>query len=158
MTESELKIIIAFIFKRSGKEEMTFSELYLPISMDLQWFNPNQAKELINNAIKQNLLVEKDSKLKPTFVYKEVNVPIGFAPSQNALTEEISEEEIKEEAPNILKQIVESIVKKTGKSEEEINQKIKHIAEKKNITAEVSAILLGKEYEIPLDDFLELII
>ena len=48
MTDSEMRIIIAFLFKRSGKEEMSPSELYLPLSMDLQWFTPNQAKEFVD--------------------------------------------------------------------------------------------------------------
>jgi hypothetical protein len=155
MIDSELKIIIAFLFKRSGKEEMPISELYLPISMDLQWFNPKQAKDLINLAKKQKLLIEKDSFLKPSFNYKEINVPIGFHPSQDVLKEEIIEEEIEKKEIDVLIDIVKIIIKKTGNSKQEVIEKINKIADEKNITNEIAALLLCKEHNIDVEDFID---
>ena len=53
---SEWEIIIAFLFKRSGREELSFSDLYLTLSIDLNWFTPEDAKAFVNMAIKQKLL------------------------------------------------------------------------------------------------------
>lgn len=155
MKDSELKIIIAFLFNRSGKEEISPSELYLPLSMELKWFNPNQAKELIYSAIKANLLIEKGSGLKPTFNYKEINVPIGFHPSEDVLKEEQIEEKIEEKERDILKKIIEKIVIKTNISEQDLVEKINKIAEKKNIAKELAALMLSKEHNINVDDFLD---
>ena len=56
--DSEWKIIIAFLFKRSGKEKLSLSEFYLSLSMDLKWFSPQQAKAFVNHAVEQKLLTE----------------------------------------------------------------------------------------------------
>ena len=53
---SESEIIIAFLFKRSGKAKLSFSDLYLTLSMDLNWFTPDDAKSFLNLTLKQNLL------------------------------------------------------------------------------------------------------
>ena len=41
---NDYKIIIAFVYTRAGKKEMSFSEFYLSLSMDLKWFTLNNAK------------------------------------------------------------------------------------------------------------------
>ena len=45
---SELEIVITFVYNRSGKSELSFSDLYLTLSMELNWFTPDDAKEFIN--------------------------------------------------------------------------------------------------------------
>ena len=82
--DSEVKIIIAFLFKRSGKEELSLSELYLPLSMGFQWFTPKQAKDFVNHAVQQKLLSKKGDVLKPNFEYKKIVVPLGFRPSKES--------------------------------------------------------------------------
>ena len=83
MTDAEIRIIIAFLFKRSGKEELSLSELYLPLSMDMKWFSPKQAREIMNSALKQKLLTKKGELVKPNFDYKNVVVPVGFIHRNN---------------------------------------------------------------------------
>ena len=46
--DSEKEIIISFLFKRSGKESLKFSDLYLALSMELNWFTPDDAKSFIS--------------------------------------------------------------------------------------------------------------
>ena len=50
---SEVKIIIAFLFHRSGKTELTSSEIYLTLSMDLNWFSLSKAKDFVNFALNE---------------------------------------------------------------------------------------------------------
>jgi len=148
---SESEIIIAFIFKRSGKNELGFSEFYLSLSMDLNWFTPKQAKEFINIALKQKLLIKKDDLIKPNFDYNKTSVPVGFYPSKQVFEEKEVKKHVKEE--NVLKKIVRRIVEKTGLKDQEIIYKIHEIEKEKNITPEVAALLVGKEHNVSLDDF-----
>ena len=157
MTDSELKIIISFLFKRSGKEEMTASELYLPLSIDLQWFTPKEAKELINSAIQQKMLIKKGSLVKPAFDYKKVVVPIGFHPSERSFKEEYEEEPLKKEEIDVLRVIVNRIVTKSGNNEKNVVEKINKIVKEKNIVLEVAALTIGKEYDLKFEDFFEII-
>ncbi len=145
---SELETILAFLFKRSGKEELTPSDLYLPLSMDLQWFSPNQAKTFVNMALQQKLLIKKEGKLSPSFDYEKIVVPVGFRPSKKP----IEEKEIKEEKLDVVKTIMARIVEKTGQDEQSVIKKIKDIEKGKNVSLEVAALLVSKEYDVNVDD------
>jgi len=148
---SETEIIISFLFKRSGKEELSFSELYLTLSMDLNWFNPDSAKDFINNAVKNKILEKKKNTLSPNFDFKKVEVPLGFLPSKNVLSEQI--EEKKEESA--YDELFAFIIKEKKLDKEKIIQRITDLSNEKNITKEVAILLLGKELDISLDSFFE---
>lgn len=151
--DSEAEIVIAFLFKRSGKEELSLSEFYLSLSMDLKWFSPKQTKAFVSHAVEQKLLIKKGDLVKPNFGYKKVVVPIGFHPSKQLFEEK--EVERHEEERDVVKAIVERIVEKTGLEAQNVIEKIKDIEKEKNITSEVAALLVGKEYDIILDDCFE---
>ena len=93
---SDAEIVIAFLYKRSGKEELSFSELYLNLSMELNWFTPDEAKDFVNLTIKQGLLIKKGEIIKPNFDFNKIVVPVGFTPSKN-IFEKKEVEEIKDE-------------------------------------------------------------
>lgn len=149
---SESEIIIAFIFNRSGKNKMSFSEFYLSLSMDLKWFTPNQAKEFVNRALKQDFLKKEKDLLKPVFDYKKTVVPIGFYPSKKDF-EQKKEEQIIEE--DFIKVIIKRIAEKTLLDDEKIMDEINEIKKEKNVTLEVATLILGKKYNVVLEDFLK---
>ena len=149
---SEEESIIAFVFKRSGLSEISFSKFYLILSMDLNWFAPEEAKAFTNNAVKNKLLTKKDDLLKPTFVLEEIKVPVGFYPSKELFKEERQTKEITK-TRDVLQDIIEEIVKKTKLDVETVNEKINQIVKEKNLSPEVVALLVGKEYNLDLDNF-----
>ena len=63
--DAEAKIIIAFLYNRSGKTALKESELYLPLAMELGWFTTKEAHEFVTDAINQELLVKKEGLLHP---------------------------------------------------------------------------------------------
>jgi len=148
MVDSEVQIILSFLFKRSGKEELSASELYLPLSMDLKWFTPNQAKAFVNMALQQKLLDKKDSKLAPCFDYKKVVVPVGFSPTKQTVLE-------KETKPDAMKTIIDRITVKSGLEEVKVTEKINRTAEEKNISDGTAALLVAKEYGVDFEDCFE---
>lgn len=149
---SETEIIIAFLFKRSGKSRISFSETYLTLSMDLNWFTPEDAKVFINGALKQKLLTKKGELIEPNFDYDKLTVPVGFTPSKRVFEEKEIEKHVVE-PENILNKIVRQIVEKTKQNNEEILKKIKEVEKEKNITSEVAALLVGKEHGVYLEEF-----
>lgn len=150
---SETEIIIAFIFKRSGKTELDFSEFYLSLSMDLNWFPPKQAKEFINMALKHKLLIKKDDQVKPTFDYNKISIPVGFYPSKQVFEEKEVKKSVKEE--DVLKEIIRRIVEKTDLNTQAVIKKLQEIEKEKNITSEVAALLVGKDYDVVLKDYFD---
>jgi len=148
---NDAEITIAFIFKRSGKKELSKSEFYLPLSMELKWFSPQEAKDFVKSAIKQKLIIEKNELLKPSFNIDEIKIPIGFQPSKQII--ELKEIPITEEKKDILADIVKKICEKTKFDEKIIFENIKKIENEKNITPEVAALLIGIEHNIELTDY-----
>ncbi|MDH7506627.1 MAG: DUF2240 family protein [Candidatus Thermoplasmatota archaeon] len=150
---SENEIILAFLFKRSGKDKMSFSELYLNLSIDLKWFSPEEAKKFLNNAIKDNLLIKENDQISPSFDVNNIKIPIGFTPSKKVFTEKKNKETTME--LNVLKKIVNRICEKTNLKESQVFDKINNISKEKNIIEEIAALLVLKEHNIELDDFLK---
>lgn len=149
--ESDAEITIAFIFKRSGKQKLKLSEFYLPLSMQLNWFSPQEAKDFVKIAIKQKLLKEKEETIEPAFDVNQVKIPVGFRPTKQVF--EIKEKVVEEK--DLRTKIIEELNKKTNLDEKTIIGKIKQIEQEKNITFEVAALLFGKECDIVLEEFYE---
>ncbi|MCK4901992.1 MAG: DUF2240 family protein [Thermoplasmatales archaeon] len=151
---SEAEIIIAFLFKRSGKAKLSFSELYLTLSMDLNWFTPDDAKSFLNLTLKQKLLEKKGEIVQPAFDYERINVPIGFIPSKQVFEERVVAKPTVEKA-TVLEKIIKELVEKTKLDQLQVTEKINKLAEEKTITKEVAALLVGKEYAVSLEVFFE---
>jgi hypothetical protein len=154
---NELQIIIAFIFRRSGKSILSASDIYFPLSMKLHWFTIQESKNLIKIAIDKNLLKKEGEILRPNFDYINLKIPIGFSPSKEILTQEskIKSIEIEDEQPDLIKRILEKILVKSGKKNEEILKNIENVSREKNIFLEVAALLECKEYDIDFNEFLK---
>lgn len=149
---SESEIIIAFLFKRSGKTALSFSDLYLTISMDLNWFTPDDAKSFLNLMLKQNLLEKKGDVIKPTFEYNDITVPIGFIPSKQIFEEKTVVKDALEKE-ELIDRIINQLVEKTKLDKIRVAEKVNKLAEEKNITKEVAALLIGKENNVSLIEF-----
>ena len=149
---SDAEIIIAFLFKRSGKDGLSFSDIYLNLSMELNWFTPDEAKAFVNMAINEKLLIKKESLIKPNFDINKIVVPIGFIPSKTVFEEKeikIINEEV------LLGKIIQKIAEKTKLDEKHINDCINNIAKGRNLTKEVAALIFSKEQDIVFEEFYE---
>jgi hypothetical protein len=147
----EEEIIIAFLFKHSGKKELSFSDLYLTLSMELNWFTPEDAKKFLNQAIKNHLLNKKEEQVTPTYDYDKIDIPVGFQPTQKVFQEKKIEKP-KEKKEKVLNQIIKELVQKSKLDEKKIMKKIKEVEKFRNLTVEVAALLVGKEYNIVFDE------
>ncbi len=148
---SQAEKILAFVFKRSGKTELTFSDIYLTLSMDLHWFKPDEAKEFVNRAIGEKLLTKKNSQIRPSFDISKIDIPLDFSPKGKLFEEKVR---IENKKTSILDQIINKVEKETNEDKKLIYDKIKKIEKEKNLTALVSAVLVGKEFEIELVEFI----
>ena len=150
--DDEGKIILAFLFNRSGKTALTESEMYLPLSMELGWFSTKEAQVFVNQAIQQELLVKKDGVLQPSFAVGQVAIPVGFTPSKKFITNE-KQEEKKEE--DVVHHLAAFVSEKTGRDEKKILNEIKQIEKEKHIVPAVAALLVAKRYDCELAEFFD---
>jgi len=147
--ESEAKIIIAFLFNRSGKTELKDSELYLPLSMELGWLSAKESQDFIKYAIKQELLIKKDGLLQTNFPFENVIIPLGFTPSKKFFAEK--KDEFKED--DIIDGIALKISTLTNHSQKEILEEIKQEEKEKNLFSEVAALYVARKYSIDITDW-----
>lgn len=152
--KSEAQIVISFIFNRTGKERLSFSEMYLTMSMNLNWCNPKQAKDFIKKSIEKRLLIEEKGHLKPTFNLKEVEIPVGFKPSEGFFkTSDL--EPIKKEENKEKHDLIKIIAEKTDNTLEEINKIIEKNSNEKNIYFEIAALIYAREINIDISEYAE---
>jgi hypothetical protein len=150
---SEAEIIIAFLFKRSGKNELKEAEIYLPLSIDLGWFSNRKSHDFLTHALTQKLLIKKDGLLTPNFDIEKINIPLGFYPSKKTFAKE---EKIEEEY-NVIEIIVNRIAEKNNQEYKKIIGEIEKISSEKNVLLEIAALLYAKECDIDIEDIFEFV-
>lgn len=144
--DSEAKIIIAFLFNRSGKKELRDAELYLPLSMELAWFSTKESQEFVKSVIEQGLLTKKDGMLIPTFALDDIKIPVGFIPSKRSFHEKQDEHN----AQSSIDQLLLFISSKTNKKKDVIQEEISRESQEKNILFEVAALFVARKYDLDI--------
>lgn len=147
--DAEAKIILAFLFNRSGKTRLTEAELYLPLSMELGWFSTKESHQFVTYAMKKELVVKKDGVLVPNFPLDTIKIPVGFTPSKKTFIETTDEQ--KEEG--IIEEIVSQIYAQTHQDKTEIHDEIKKEGKEKNLLAEVAALYTARKHRVDISDW-----
>jgi hypothetical protein len=140
---TEDQIILSFIYKRSGKNTLKESEIYLPLSMNLKWFSLEEAKAFVHHNINQKNLIKKEGMLLPAFGIENISIPSGFRPTKNFGYKNTIKNK---EKPQALNEIIDIIAKKTSKTNQEISEEIQKIKKDKKIITEVAAFYIANTY------------
>lgn len=78
---------VAAPFRQRGTDRIPESEFVVALSLDRDWFSPDQAKRLIDVATGEGLLDREGEGLVATFDAADVEVPEGFVPDEAVLRE-----------------------------------------------------------------------
>lgn len=82
-----LRTAIAAPFREEGSREMGESAFVVALSLDRDWFSPDQAKRLVDVAASEGLLQRTDGQLTAQFDPQETTVPEDFQPDESILQE-----------------------------------------------------------------------
>jgi len=80
-----LRRAIAVPFRTKGRESLPESEFVVALSLDRDWFSPDQAKRLVDVATTEGLLERDDDAVAPGFDPSAVSIPEGFTPDESIL-------------------------------------------------------------------------
>jgi hypothetical protein len=80
-------VAVAAPFRQRGTDRIPESEFVVALSLDRDWFSPDQAKRLIDVATGEGLLDREGEGLVATFDAADVEVPEGFVPDEAVLRE-----------------------------------------------------------------------
>ncbi|MES3516698.1 MAG: DUF2240 family protein [Natronomonas sp.] len=127
-----LRTAVAAPFRRDGVEEMTQSSFVVALSLDRDWFSPDQAKRLVDVAVSEGLLDRTDGALRVRFDPGSVAVPEGFEPEESILQQRSTFE-------RILAAVVEA-----GGTKQEAVAEINRLQTELGVTIEAAAVVYAR--------------
>ena len=143
---SDLTYTVSMPFKRKGKDALKDTEFVLALSIDLKWFNPEQAKIVLSDAEKSGLLKREGELVRPAFDLSRIEIPSGFKPEPVSISKK-----------SIFDRIIDRIITGTGIEKRKviamINKKQEELS--KQVVIEVSAILVAIENGVMVDDLID---
>jgi hypothetical protein len=89
-----LRRAVAVPFREKGRESLSESEFVVALSLDREWFSPEQAKRLVDVAATEGLLNRDDDAVSPAFDPHDVSIPDGFQPEEDVLRQRSTFERI----------------------------------------------------------------
>ena len=91
-----LRRAVAAPFRHRGVERLSESEFVVALSLDRDWFSPDQAKRLIDVATGEGLLERIEDDVRVTFDPGAVDVPEKFSPDESVLQQRSTFEQLLE--------------------------------------------------------------
>ncbi|QAU13821.1 DUF2240 family protein [Halorubrum sp. BOL3-1] len=134
-----LEVAVAAPFKTRAQGRLGQGEFVVALSLEREWFSPDQAKRLVDVAVGRGLLASEDGNLVPQFDPTEVTVPEGFTPDESVLREQSTFE-------SALDAIVAAGVEKQ-QAVAAINERQRALA----VTIEAAAVLYAREQGATVD-------
>lgn len=134
-----LEAAVAAPFKSRARDRLGEGEFVVALSLDREWFSPDQAKRLVDIAVGRGLLASEDGDLVPQFDPAAVTVPEGFTPDESILREQSTFEAA-------LDAIVAAGVEKQ-RAVAAINERQRALA----VTIEAAAVLYARERGVAVD-------
>lgn len=138
-----LRTAVAAPFREEGGTEIGESAFVVALSLDRDWFSPDQAKRLIDVAASEGLLRRADGTLEAQFDPQEVDVPDGFEPDEAILRERSTFE-------RVLGALVEA-----GHEKQAAVAAINGLQSELAVTVETAAILYAHKRGIDVEDLAE---
>ena len=80
-----LKTAVAAPYRQRGTDRLAESEFVVALSLDRNWFSPDQAKTLVDVATSEGLLKRDGDELVTAFDAGATTVPDGFQPGEEIL-------------------------------------------------------------------------
>ena len=80
-----LRVAVAAPFKQHGTNTLRENEFVVALSLDRDWFSPDQSKRLVDVATAEGLLDRDGTDLRLTIDPGSVTIPEGFVPDEDIL-------------------------------------------------------------------------
>lgn len=135
-----LRVAVAAPFRQRGTDTLAESEFVVALSLDRDWFSPDQAKRLVDVATGEGLLERVDDGLSPSFDTSGVEVPDGFVPDDDVLKERSTFE-------RVLDALVDA-----GAEKHEAVASINELQQRLGVTVAAAAVVYGRREGVDVSD------
>ncbi|PSP88221.1 DUF2240 domain-containing protein [Halobacteriales archaeon QS_4_69_34] len=138
-----LRTVVAAPFRGRGTDTLAESEFVVALSLDRDWYSPEQATRLVDVAVTEGLLAREDGQLGPTFDHDGVDVPEGFVPSEELLR-----------GRSVFEQVLDAVVE-SGVEKREAVAAINRSQQSLAISVEAAAVLYARRRGIEVAEATE---
>ena len=135
-----LQRIVAAPFQQRGSGRLEESEFVVALSLDRDWFSPDQASRVADLAVSQGILRRDADDLIPEFDPDSVDIPGDFTPDEAIL-----------QGPSPFEQILDQLVD-TGMDKQESVAGINRLQADLAITVEAAAVVYSKRHGVDVED------
>lgn len=122
---------------------MSESEFVVALSLDRDWFSPDQAKTLVDVATGEGLLDRAQDDVIAAFDADDIEIPDGFVPDESVIQKRSTFE-------RVLDAIVEA-----GVAKQEAVASINRLQAELGVTIEAAAILYARQQGVDVAEFVE---
>lgn len=134
-----LRTAVAAPFRQKGIERMGENEFVVALSLDRDWFSPDQAKRLVDVASGQGLLSQEDGDLLAEFDPDSVEVPEEFVPDESLLREQ-----------STFEKVLDKIVAAGGTKQNAVAE-INDLQQSLGVTVEAAAVVYAQRNDVDVD-------
>ena len=138
-----LRTAVAAPFRQQGTTAMGESEFVVALSLDREWFSPDQAKRLLDVAASEGLVARDAGEVEVEFDPDGVDVPEGFVPDESILQQRSTFE-------RILDALVEA-----GTEKQAAVAEINSLQADLGVTVEAAAVVYAKREGLDVTDTAE---
>ena len=138
-----LRTAVAVPFRQAGRTEMGESEFVVALSLDRDWFTPDQAKRLLDVAASEGLCTRDTGDVVVEFPVGEVEIPDGFVPDESILQQRSTFE-------RVLDRIVDA-----GVPKQEAVAGINALQSDLGVTVEAAAVVYARREGLAVEELAE---
>ncbi len=138
-----LRSAVAAPFQARGETQLAESEFVVALSLDRNWFSPEQATRLADVAVGEGLLRRTENELVPTFDTESVTIPEGFVPGEELLQQR-----------SVFEQVLDALVANGVEKREAVAQ-INQLQQALGVTIEAAAVLYARRRDVEVNEATE---
>ncbi|WP_435076483.1 DUF2240 family protein [Halococcus sp. AFM35] len=138
-----LRSAVAAPFQGRGEGELAESEFVVALSLDRDWFSPEQATRLADVAVGEGFLERTESGLVPSFDPGSVTIPEEFVPSEDLLRQR-----------SAFEQVLDALVAE-GIDKREAVADINELQQSLAVTIETAAVLYARRRGVEVSEAAE---
>jgi len=134
-----LEVAVAVPFRQQGTDRLGEGAFVVALSLDREWFSPDQAKRLVDVAVGRGLLEKSDGDLVATFDLDAVDIPSNYTPDTDILREQSTFEQLLDRMTD------------AGMTKQEAVAAANETQRRLGITLEAAAVLVATREGIDVD-------
>lgn len=131
----DLERVVAAPFKQQGSDRVEESKFVVGLSLDRNWYSPDQASRIVELGIRNGLLTRDGNELVAQFSPESVSIPPDFNPADEPVAQE-SPFEI------ILRQLTDD-----GMEKQSVVAEINQLQGELGISVDAAAVVFAKSHK-----------